>query len=72
LINVIVRISLISIAISGIITPTIRFEINAPPIKAIAAMGVKFGQCGNKRKKEAMKIAERTRRNLGWSFFIVR
>jgi predicted amidohydrolase YtcJ len=31
----------------------------------MAAIGVKFGQCGNKRRKTATKITERTTKNLG-------
>jgi hypothetical protein len=43
-------------AVNGTTNANILFEKNAPPNKAIAAMGEKFGKCGNNLLSEATAI----------------
>ena len=51
-------ISLKSIAINGITKAKRLSEKYTPPNNAIAAIGVKFGMCGNNRLIAANKIAD--------------
>lgn len=54
-----------NMAIIGRANPNTLFEMSAPPARAIAAIGVKFGQCGIRRKIAATMIALKTRINFG-------